>query len=92
LKGIRIELKSEAAKKLNPENCEQYAAQAASYAVGTNRRVALLCVLDCSPKKGVPFPAEEGIRVFPVSTGTSLVFVVSLLIQGNLMKPSAHSR
>ena len=59
-RGIRIELKSEPTKLL-PEDCLQYAPQAASYAVGTHRRVAILCVLDCSPKKDVPFPIEDGL-------------------------------
>jgi hypothetical protein len=54
-RGIRIELKNETAKKLLPEDCKRYASQPASYAVGTNRRIAVLCVLDCSPKKDGPF-------------------------------------
>lgn len=91
-RGIRIELKSETAKRLLPEDCKHYASQPASYAVGTNRRVAVLCVLDCSPKGEVPFPVEDGLFVYPIDTGTSPVYIVCCLIQGNLAKPSSFSR
>ncbi|KAA3451505.1 hypothetical protein C7I87_05610 [Mesorhizobium sp. SARCC-RB16n] len=91
-RGIRIELKSETAKKLLPEDCKHYASQPVSYAVGTNRRIAVLCVLDCSPKKEVPFPVEDGLFVYPIDTGTSPVYIVCCLIQGSLAKPSSFSR
>ena len=87
-RGIRIELKCEPAKRLLPKDCKHYAAQPASYAVGTNRRVAVLCVLDCSPKTGVPLPIEDGLFVYPVDTGTSPIYIAAVLIQGNLAKPS----
>lgn len=91
-RGIRIELKSETAKRLLPADCKHYVSQPASYAVGTNRRVAVLCVLDCSPKGEVPFPVEDGLFVYPIDTGTSPVYIVCCLIQGNLAKPSSFSR
>jgi hypothetical protein len=90
-RGIRIELKSEPKKRLLPDDCKHYAGQPASYAVGTNRRVAVLCVLDCSPKTEVPFPMEDGLFVYPVDTGASPVYIAAVLIQGNLAKPSSHS-
>lgn len=88
-RGIRIELKSEPNKRLLPDDCRDYASQPASYAVGTNRRVAVLCVLDCSPKKEVAFPVEDGLFVYPLDTGTSPVYVATCLVQGNLAKPSS---
>jgi hypothetical protein len=91
-KGIRIELKCEPKTKLLPNDCEPYARQAASYAVGTNRRVSVLCVLDCSPKSDVPFPIEDGLVIVPVDTGTAPIYVATCLLQGNLAKPSALSR
>jgi len=91
-RGIRIELKCEPTKRLLPDDCKRYAGQPASYAVGTNRRVAVLCVLDCSPKTEVPFPMEDGLFVYPLDTGTSPVYVAAVLIQGNLARPSSHSR
>lgn len=91
-RGIRIELKCEPSKRVVPEDCKGYASQPASYAVGTNRRVAILCVLDCSPKREVAFPAEDGLFVYPLDTGTSPIFIATCLIQGNLAKPSSLFR
>lgn len=91
-RGIRIELKCEPKTKLLPEDCKKYVSQPASYAVGTNRRLAILCVLDCSPKNEAPFPIEDGLYVYNLDTGTSPVYIVICLIQGNLAKPSSLSR
>ncbi len=91
-RGIKIELKSERSKRLLPEDCSQFAEQAASYAVGAGRRLALLCVLDCSPKTVSPFPVADGLTIIPVKTGTSPVYVVSCLFQGCLARPSDLSR
>lgn len=91
-RGIRIELKSETEKNLLPEDCKRYASQPASYAVGTNRRVAVLCVLDCSPKTRAPFPAEEGLFVYALDTGAGPIYIITCLVQGNLPKPSSLSR
>jgi hypothetical protein len=62
------------------------------YVVGTGKRVGILCVLDNSPKPSGPFPAPDGIEILehPVQTGS--VYVVTVLIQGNLPLPSALSR
>lgn len=91
-RGMRIELKSERAKRLLPDDCGKYAEQAASYAVGAGRRLALLCVLDCSPKTVTPFPVADGLTIIPVHSGTSPVYVVSCLLQGGLARPSDLSR
>lgn len=64
-RGIRIELKSEKVKRLLPEDCKAFADQAASYAVGSGKRIAIVCVLDCSPKTDPAFPAEEGLNIEP---------------------------
>ena len=89
--GVRIELKSERKKNLRPEDCKKFAEQAASYAVGTNRLISLLCVLDCSPKTAPPFPVEDGILIIPVETKSAPVYVITFLVQGGLPKPSSLS-
>lgn len=91
-RGIRIELKAEREKKLIPSDCRSYAQQAASYAVGSGRRLALLVVLDSSPKHSMPFPAADGLIVIPVETDTSPVYVVTCLLQGGFARPSDLSR
>lgn len=91
-RGIRLELKSERKKRLTPADCSQFAQQAASYAIGTGKRLAILCVLDCSPKRVAPFPAEDGLFIQSVDTGGSAVSVVTCLLQGNLARPSDLSK
>lgn len=91
-RGVRIELKSERISQVLPEDCKQYAEQAATYGVGTNRRLAFLCLLDCSPKKTPPFPIEDGLFIIPVQTATAQVYVITCLFQGGLPKPSSLSR
>jgi hypothetical protein len=44
--GIRLELKSDNERPLRLANCERFIGQTASYAAGSDKRVAVLCVLD----------------------------------------------
>ena len=90
-RGVRIELKSEQRRNLRPDDCKKFAEQAASYAVGTNRLIAFLCVLDCSPKSTPPFPVEDGLLIIPVETKSAPVYVITFLIQGGIPKPSSFS-
>jgi hypothetical protein len=91
-RGIRLELKSEKVERLLLSDCEQFVAQAATYAVGSGKRLAVLCVLDCSPKAQPPFPVEDGIGVFIHQSTDTPVYVLTMLIQGNMAKPSDFSR
>jgi hypothetical protein len=90
--GIRLELKSEKDSNLTLADCKRFVPQAASYAIGSGKRLALLCVLDGSPKTKPPFPAEDGIGVFPHQSSETPVYVLTILAQGNLAKPSDFSR
>jgi hypothetical protein len=91
-RGIPIELKYEDQTELSLQRCERFASQAASYAIGRGKRVAILCVLDNTPKRSAPSPAEEGIDLFALRTRKGEVRVVTILIQGNLPRPSDLSR
>jgi hypothetical protein len=91
-RGIRIELKSEKARRLSPDDCKQFADQTASYAVGTNKRIAILCVLDCAPSTSAPFPIDDGIIIHPVQTASAAIYIVTCLFQGALPKPSSLSK
>jgi hypothetical protein len=91
-RGVRLELKSEQVNALALADCQRFAPQAASYAVGSGKRLALLCVLDGSPKLKPPFPVEDGFTVFIHQTTETPVYVLTILIQGNLAKPSDFSR
>jgi hypothetical protein len=92
LHGIRLELKSEKEKHLAFADCEQFVEQTASYAVGSGKKLAVLCVLDCSAKTKTAFPIEDGIGFFVHRRTETLIHVLTILIQGNLAKPSEFSR
>jgi len=88
-RGIRIELKFEDERNLTVADCAAFAAQTVSYVVATGKRVGILCVLDNSPKRSAPFPADAGIDVLTVKrVENAPVYVVVVLIQGNLIRPS----
>jgi hypothetical protein len=91
-RGIRLELKSEKTNNLTLADCQHFVPQAASYAVGSGKRLALLCVLDGSPKSKPPFPVEDGITFFVHQSSETPIYVLTILIQGNLAKPSDFSR
>ncbi|KQZ33801.1 hypothetical protein [Caulobacter sp. Root1472] len=91
-RGVRIELKSERKRALSLDDCRQFASQAATYAVGTNRLVSILCVLEATPKNATPFPVEDGIQIVPVQTAGSPVYVITCLVQGGVPRPSDLSR
>lgn len=91
LRGIVIELKSVKDKISKIEDCQAYVEQAASYAVAKGKRVAILCVLDCSAKDSAPWPAAEGLAVLK-SAPPADVTVVTLVMQGNITRPSKLSR
>jgi hypothetical protein len=91
-RGVRLELKSEKDRLVALSDCQQYVEQAASYAVGSGKRLAVLAVLDCSSKTTTAFPIEDGIGVFVHRASETPIYVITILIQGNLARPSSFSR
>ncbi len=91
-KGICVELKAPNGKRLTLADCGRYAPQAAAYSVGFGKRIAILCVLDSSPKKQGAFPMEDGMGIFMDSASGLPICVVAVLVQANLVRPSALSR
>lgn len=91
-RGIRIELKYEDGQVLALADCERFAEQTISYVVGTGKRVGILCVLDNTAKTSAAFPAEAGIDVLTVVKASSAIHIVTVLLQGNLARPSDLSR
>jgi hypothetical protein len=87
---IRLELKSENHRPLLLNDCQRFIGQISSYAAGSDKRVSVLCVLDGSRKVEHPFPAEDGIGI--LKTGDDAIAVVTVLVQGNLARPSDLSR
>jgi hypothetical protein len=91
-KGIRLELKAEATKNMVLDDCARYLEQTASYAAANGKRLGVLCVLDCSLKRRPAFPADDGIGLQVHQLTQTAVFVITILIQGNLTSPSSFSR
>ena len=91
-RGVRIELKAEAQKAVTPESSRRFHSQTATYTVATGKRIGILCILDCSPKNTHPFPAEEGLFLESIATNDGYIHIVTLIIQGNLPRPSDLSR
>lgn len=88
-RGIPIELKVESSALFALEDGKRFASQAASYAVAKGKKTAVLCLLDCSSKKGPPRDPAQLVSLLSLENG---VQVCVLVIQGNLQKPSALSR
>lgn len=91
LRGVVVELKSARTKIRTMEDCQAYVEQAASYAVAKGKRVALLYILDCSPKDSAPWPAADGITILR-SEQPAEITVVTIVVQGNITRPSQLSR
>jgi hypothetical protein len=91
-RGIRIELKVESVHNMTMSDCSRYLEQTASYVAANGKRLGVLGVLDCSPKQRPAFPAEDGIEVQIHEFTETAVFVITILIQGNLASPSSFSR
>jgi hypothetical protein len=91
-RGIRLELKAESVKPMMLDDCRKFVGQTASYAVASGKRLAVLCVLDCSKKSRAPFAIEDGLEILMDQQGSSVTFVITILLQGNLAQPSSLSR
>ena len=87
---IRIKLKSENDGLLRLPDCQRFVGQTSSYTAGSDKRVGVLCVLDSSAKAEQPFPPEDGIGI--LTTADDAVAVVTVLMQGNLARPSDLTR
>jgi hypothetical protein len=89
--GIHIELKFEHESTLNLQDCTRFVNQAQSYAASGGSRLAIVCVLDNSPKANAPFPAEQGLGLFaPPAADSNATLVV--VMQGNTTRPSDLSK
>ncbi|MNP14741.1 hypothetical protein D3C76_1070750 [compost metagenome] len=90
-RGIVIELKSLPVGVKAIEDCQAYVEQTASYAVAKEKRVAVLCVLDCRTKTAAPWPAGDGITILK-SQPPANVSVITIVVQGNITRPSKLSK
>lgn len=89
---IRLELKAESHTKPTEVHLSKYADQTAQYVVASGKRIGILCVLDSRGKKEPPVPAESLFTIQEKRLGSGVVFIVTVIIQGGLAKPSDLSR
>ncbi|MFP1132870.1 hypothetical protein [Asticcacaulis sp. W401b] len=89
---IRLELKVEAKTKVDAKLIETYADQTVQYVVATGKRIGILCILDGSPKSGPPSPTASQIQLLRRQVEDGEIFLIVVVIQGNLATPSSLSR
>ena len=63
ISGIRLELKSEGGKLVQLEDADQFLSQTVQYTAGSDRRLGVLAILDCSPKTSAPGSVGNDILV-----------------------------
>lgn len=96
-KKLQIELKVEDKKIVTLENAKSFSQQGAQYMAGSDSRLGVLCILDCSEKKVAPGSLlnDIGLISMPVpgiiKGGFPLILGV-VIIRGNLGKPSSFSK
>lgn len=93
--GIRLELKSEPDQFVTADGALTFVPQTAQYVCGSDRRLGILCILDCSAKTQAPGPVENDIFLVPVPPpggNGSPVLIAVVIIRANLSRPSDLSR
>jgi len=93
--GIRLELKSEPDQFVTNNIASAFIQQTAQYVAGSDRRLGILCILDCSVKTQSPDLVENDISLVsvPPSSGVGVpILIAVVIIRGNLPKPSSLSR
>ena len=93
---IRIELKVESEQSVTVSDAQKYFGQTTQYVAGSDRRLGIVCVLDCSPKKTAPGSVANDIDLLnvppPGNPNGVPILVGVVVIRGNLSKPSDFSK
>jgi hypothetical protein len=92
--GIRLELKVEPEQFVTEDSASRFIEQTAQYVAGSDRRLGILSILDCSPKEGAPGTVANDIftkLVQPPSSGGLPLCIGVVIVRGNLAKPSSLS-
>jgi hypothetical protein len=89
LGGVPLELKVEHDRVIDVGDGQKFVEQAAAYAVGASKRVAVLGILNAPNRSAAANPASDGIGLLTAQSGLPVIRVV---IQGRLSRPSDLSR
>lgn len=95
-KKIPIELKVINDELVTLENVNSFSQQEAQYTAGSDNRLGILCILDCSEKKKAPgsLANDIGLKYIPVPgyiEGEFPLILGVVIIRGNLKTPSSFS-
>ncbi|MFL6305701.1 MAG: hypothetical protein ACJ72H_19405 [Candidatus Sulfotelmatobacter sp.] len=94
-RSIRLELKYEDEHFVTQKDAEKFIPQTAQYVSGSDRRLGVLAILDCSPKPQAPGSVANDIFVNivqPPGGGGLPIAAAIVIIRGNLSKPSDLSK
>jgi hypothetical protein len=91
-RDIPIELKVENSKALFPKDFSKFFNQTAAYAIGLEKRIGVLAVLEASSKSAPIGIVEDDIEVFGHQTGQSSIVIVVVVVRGGFPNPSSYSR
>lgn len=89
LGGVPLELKVKHDRVIDVGDGQKFVEQAAAYAVGASKRVAVLGILNAPNRSAAANPASDGIGLLTAQSGLPVITVV---IQGQLSRPSDLSR
>lgn len=89
LGGVPLELKVEHNRVIGVGDGQMFVEQAAAYAVGASKHIAVLGILNAPNRFAAANPASDGIGLLTAQSGLPVVTVV---IQGRLSRPSDLSR
>ena len=89
---IRLELKAEPKHSPTEHRLSKYADQTAQYAVSVSKRIGVLCVLDSRQMTEPPVPPESLFSIITKHPESGGVAIVTVIIQGGLLRPSDLSR
>jgi hypothetical protein len=94
-RSIRLELKYEDEHFVTQKDAEKFVPQTAQYVAGSDRRLGVLTILDCSPKSEAPGSVANDIfvKIVQPPSGAGLpICVAVVIVRGNLAKPSDLSK
>lgn len=94
-RSIRLELKYEDEHFVTQKDAEKFVPQTTQYVAGTDRRLGVLAILDCSHKTQAPGSVANDIFtniVQPPGGGGLPICVAVVIFRGNLARPSDLSK
>ncbi len=90
--GIRLELKVDPDQAMTHDRALKFVGQTTQYVAGSDRRLGILAILDCSKKESAPGTIANDIfaEIVPPPSGNGFPICIAVaIIRGSLAKPSS---